>query len=102
MAINLQPEEKNIWRIVNAIIQLIQGRSNATGTVTLRANQTTTVVSAQNCSPDSRPQLYPMTVNAASIMTCIKAADVLLGSFTVTHASSSNTDLTFSWTCFGG
>lgn len=99
----LPPEEKNIWRIVQAVRQLLSGRSNSVGVVTLRANQTTTVVDksvalgAMNVSPSSEIFLTPKTANAAAVAatTYIAQGDVLLGSFTITHASSANTDQTF-------
>lgn len=101
--INLAPEEKNIWRVVAAVIQLMQGRCNSVGTVTLRANQTTTVVAAPNCGKGSKVFLFPQTLNAAAALstTYIQAADVLSKSFTVTHASAPSTDRTFSFDARG-
>lgn len=104
MAIVLQPEEKNLWRVVQAIIQLTQGRSNSTGVVTLAAGVTVTVVSAVNCSKGSRVFLTPETANAAAALatTYIKATDILQGSFTITHANTGTTDRTFGWDARGG
>lgn len=104
MAIQLAPEESSIWRIVQAIIQLVQGRSNNVGDVTLRTGQTTTTVSFPNCSKDCRVFLDPQTANAAAIKTTtfVLRANILQGSFVITHPSSANTDLTFSFQCAGG
>ena len=103
MAINLNPAEKDIWRIVQAIIQILQGRSNSVGLVTLRANQVTTVVSWPNCGKDSQIFFTAKTPHAEALspQPYVKTADVMLGSFTVTHASSANTDLIFGFDCRG-
>lgn len=104
MAIQLQPGERDLQRIVDAIIQLVTGRQNSIGDVTLRAGQTTTVVKFPNCSKDCRVFLFPQTPNAASIVatTYILRADILQKQFTITHASSASVDLTFSFLCIGG
>lgn len=104
MAINLLPTEKDIGRIVDAVRQLTQGRSNSVSTVTLRANQTTTVVPWINCGKDSQIFLTAKTPHAAALVPApyVKTADVVLGSFTITHPSNANTDLTFAFDCKGG
>lgn len=101
--INLAPEETNIWRVVAAVIQLMQGRCNSVGTVTLRANQTTTVVAAPNCGKGSNISLNPKTATAAAALatTYVQAADVLNRSFTITHLSTAATDKTFGWDARG-
>lgn len=104
MAISLDLSNLSPRRLYDAITQLIQGRGNYVGVVTLRAGQTTTVVSFVNCSIDCMPMLYPQTANAAAAVatTYIKAADVIQQQFTITHASSAHIDLTFSFACLGG
>ena len=98
----LSPSETRIPRIVQAIRQLLQGRADSGGTVTLRANQVTTVVSAQNCSPSCSVFLTPKTAHAAALAgPYVLAANTLLGSFTITHVSSAQTDLTFGWDARG-
>lgn len=102
MAINLQPTETGIFRIVQAIRQLIQGRSDATLEVTLRANQTTTVVTAINCSKDCEVFLSPRTANAAAAIPTTFISSVVQGSFTITHSSSAQLDRTYGVVCLGG
>ena len=101
--IDLSLEEKEISEIVRAIRELAQGRSNAGGLVTLRANQTTTVVGAINCSKDSKVFLTPRTANAAAAVptTYILATNMIQGGFTITHASAVSLDRTFGWVAFG-
>lgn len=105
----LSTKETNIWRIVQAVIQLLNGRSNSVGVVTLRAGQTTTVVDksvsvgAVNVSTSTQIFLTPKTANAAAVVgtTYIQAADIGLGTFTITHANSANTDQTFGFEARG-
>src|SRR3569833_1091598 len=99
--INLSTEEKSVPRIVAAIIQLMQGRSNAVGEVTLRANQTTTVVTkavsqaAVNVSMDSEVFLSPRTANAAAVFKDCWISATGQGTFTITHPSNADADKTF-------
>ena len=44
----LSPSETQLFRIVNAVRQLMQGRSNAAGSVTLAPGAASTAVSAPN------------------------------------------------------
>jgi hypothetical protein len=99
--IALQSTETRLFRIVAAIMQLAQGRSDAVGNVTLTPGATATVVKAVNCGKDSRIFLTPQTANAAAALAYVQAADVGLGSFTITHDSNAATDRTFSWGAFG-
>lgn len=90
--------------IITAIRQLIQGRSNATGTVTLTANQATTTVSKDTISGDAQVFLFPKTANAAAELgngTAYISA-VANGSFTVTHANNAQADRTFGYLVIGG
>lgn len=104
MAIQLLPTEKDVRRIVDAVIQLVLGRQNSIGDVTLRAGQTFTVVSFPNCSKDCRVFLFPQTANAAAAVptTYILRANILQLGFTITHANAGSTDRTFSFLCIGG
>lgn len=103
-AIVLRPNEDDIYRIVHAVRQLIEGRSNAIGTVTLTASSTTTTVSdAVNCGADSAVFLFPQTASAAAAMTVtyIASATVIAGQFIITHDSDAAVDRTFSYICLG-
>ena len=101
----LSLDEKNPRVQNQAIRQLMEGRSNATGTVTLTHDgvATTTTVTAQNCGPYSIVKLTPQTAHAAAAVatTYVKATDVKAGQFTVTHAATSNSDVTFGWAALG-
>ena len=106
MAIQIRPEEKDIWRIVQAVIQLVEGRHYAGGVVQLAvAPATQTTVSHPNCSKDSSPTLTPANAAAATEYgagTCY--VDETLtdqGSFTIKHSASA-TARRFYFLCGGG
>jgi hypothetical protein len=102
-ALTLSPAETGIPKIVLAIRQLTEGRSNATGTVTLAANAATTTVSAPNCAAASVVFLFPATAHAAAIVaaTYVLAANITQRQFIVTHTNDANTDKTFYWVALG-
>ena len=95
--------ETNIRRVVQAVRELFEGRSNAGGTVTLTANAASTTVAAINCGPESRPVLMPATANAAAEVGAgtIFVSAVSAESFVVTHANNAQTDRTFHWVALG-
>jgi len=103
--INLAPGETNAGRIVAAIRQLIAGRSNAAGAVTLNANATSTTVVAPNCAAGSEIFLFPRSANAAAEVKngtiYVPGANVANRSFVITHANNAQTDRTFSYLAIG-
>lgn len=103
MAIQLSELETNIRLIVAAVIQLVQGRSNATGKFTCTLTSTTTVVSAPNCSKDCEVFIRPIDANARSEAapgtTYVSSVDQ--GSFVVTHPSNGTTR-TWGYVAIGG
>lgn len=102
MAFNLSPTTEKIYDIVQAILQLLQGRGNFKGSVTLTAGATTKVVSFLNCSQDSGVFLSPRTANAAAALPTTYISSVGQGTFTITHANNAQTDRTFDFICKGG
>jgi hypothetical protein len=104
MAIQLQPQERDLARFNQAIRELVDGRHNATDRVTLTPNAATTVVTHPNCSKDCEPQLSPRTLHAAQEVgngtMYVSAVDN--GSFTITHANNAQNDRVFGFTVTGG
>ena len=97
----LATDEKNPRKLVTAINQLAQGRSNAAGACTLAANAASTSVSAQNCGAGSVVLLSPRSAHAAAEIaagTCYISA-VANGAFTIAHANNAQTDRTFGYVC---
>lgn len=86
------------------IRQLIDGRNNAVGTVTLTANVTTTVVARTNANANAYVFLMPLTANAAGAVatTYCLAANITKSGFTLTHANAVSVDRTFAYVLLGG
>src|ERR1700726_3140331 len=76
----LSPSETQLYVIVNAIRQLMQGRSNAAGSATLAAGAAATTVTAPNCAPGSQVFLFAKTAHAA--------AELAAGGFYVSAVAS--------------
>lgn len=87
--------------LATAVNELLKGRANNTGVVTLRANQPTTTVDDNLFNSDMVPLLIPTTANAAAALatTYLSARD--FGSFTLTHANASTTDRTYLYVRWG-
>ena len=97
----IRGKETNPQRIIQAIRDLQQGRSNAHGTFTLTGDGSATSlqVSAPTCAAGSQVNITATTANAAAISgVYVVAAN---GSFTVHHATTNNSDCTFTWSING-
>lgn len=101
MAIQLRPEEKDIWTIVQAIIQLVQGRQNSVGDIELAAGPVLTVVPFVNCSKDCRVFLQEQTALAFTAAARVAPADIEQGQFTIRHGVVA-AGAKFSFICVGG
>jgi hypothetical protein len=103
--LSLAPNETDQRKQNQAIRQIIEGRSNAVGSVTLAHDgvATTTTVTANTCGQNSCVFLFPTTAHAAAVVatTYIKTADISKSQFIITHAATSNSDVTFSYVCLG-
>jgi hypothetical protein len=84
------------------INQLVRGRSNCTGTVTLTASASSTTVTNNYINANSKPMLCPTTANAAAALATTYISAVAAGSFTITHANNAQVDKTFYWLGLGG
>src|SRR5262245_9446550 len=91
------PTERHPYRIVQAIRELFEGRSNAVGAFTLTANAASTTVIAPNCGSGSTVLCSPRTANAAAELGngTMYVATVANGAFTVTHANNAQNDRSF-------
>lgn len=99
----LSPVEVNPRRITSAINNMIDGRTDNYGSVTLRANEATTVVatSGLRVSENSTILLSPRTANAAAALATTYVSAKGNGTFTLTHANNSQTDKTFDFAWIG-
>jgi hypothetical protein len=97
----LDANERDLRRVVLVVNELGRGRSNATGEFTLATSATSTTVTAPNCAAGSVVLIVPKTANAAAALSTTFVSAVDNGSFTVTHASNTQTDRTFGYECRG-
>jgi hypothetical protein len=88
--------------VSDRVIDLIEGRSNATGLVTLTANATTTTVSKATINANAGLFLFPRTANAAAALATTHVSSVAAGSFVLTHANNAQTDRHFHYLVIGG
>lgn len=96
--------EGRFFEIVRCVLDAMQGRSLAVGSVTLTASATSTTVTAPWISPYDTIMLTPATANAASALatTYVQEADITKGQFVIRHANNAQTDRTFRWHSAGG
>lgn len=82
---------------------LVDGKVNCLGDVTLAANQSTTTVNDPRAGPESWIWPMPKTANAATELgngtLYISGQDN--GAFTITHANNGQTDRTFRYVVLG-
>lgn len=97
------PNETNLFRIVRGVRDLFEGRRNTTGSFTLTANTTTTVVTHLTFGATSVPLYVPSTANASAEIGngTMRVSARANGSFTITHANSAQTDRSFYYSIDG-
>ena len=101
-ALWIASDEKDPRRQNNVLQQLMQGRSNATGTLTLNSTgATSTTVTAPTVGADSKIKLTAQSSLAATETYWIGSTDVSKGQFVVHHSSSTSTSRTFSYIALG-
>jgi hypothetical protein len=90
---------REISEVVN---NLVEGKSNNTGTVTLAvASATTTTLYDERIGYDSVIVFMPTTANAASAMTNIYVSAKTQGSATLTHSANTSADKTYGYIVVG-
>jgi hypothetical protein len=90
---------REISEVVN---NLIEGKSNNTGTVTLAvASATTTTLYDERIGFDSIILFMPTTANAASAMTNLYVSAKTQGSATLTHSANTSADKTYGYIVVG-
>jgi len=99
----LSPFEQNPRRLALAINNIIDGRTENYGEVTLRANEATTTVATSGLvvSENSTLILTPRTANAAAALATTYVSTKGNGTFTLTHANNAQADKTFDFAWIG-
>lgn len=80
---------------------LYDGKSNNTGSVTLRAGETTTVVTDPRIGGGSAILLTPLSAHAAAALGGLWVSARATGSATLSHASTADTDKAFAYVVVG-
>lgn len=84
------------------INELLKGRANNVGEVTLTENVTTSTISDVRIKQTMTAVLIPRTANAAAAMTNVYISAVADGSITLTHSNTATVDRTFDYILHGG
>lgn len=106
MTLFLPPSGGNPREVALAIAQLIKGKINSVGTVTLAASVASTVVPESLVGDNSVILLMPQTAHAAAELgngtAYIAPADYVRGvSFKITHANNAQADRVFGYALLG-
>ena len=94
---------EHLRKLAESVNGIIDGRSNAYGTVTLDANQATTTLTDRRIAPDSCIGLMPETANAAAEIGAgtFYVSARTSGSATLTHANNAQADRTYTYAIVG-
>lgn len=98
-------ERRHRTQIATRVNQMLVGKINNVGDMTLAANSSATILKDQRLSASSTLQFDPLTANAAAELfggtMYITAANRRAGSFTITHSNAASTDRTFRYAILG-
>jgi hypothetical protein len=83
------------------INEMLKGRANNVGEVTLTENTTSTTISDIRIRLTMTAVLIPRTANAAAAMTNVYISAVADGSITLTHSNTATVDRTFDYILHG-
>lgn len=89
-------EPRAVAEVVN---NSMNGKTNNTGNVLLRASNTTTTITDERLGFDSVILLSPLTANAAAQTPYVSTK--AKGSVVITHTSTAHTDLNFDYIIVG-
>lgn len=100
---SVQPNEQDQRKQNEVIRQVMDGKTNNTGTVTLTASVASTAVIDARCGGNSVVLFSPTTSNASLE---VAAGTIFVSSygkktFTITHANNSQSDRTFKYVIVG-
>ena len=100
--LGLSPSGGDEREVATAVNNLLNGKLNSIGEVTLTDSQTTTTLSDRRLGPDSVVLLVPLTSNAAdAAIAGIYVSARTNGSCTLNHASDVDTDQDFAYAILG-
>ena len=98
---SVPPNGADARTTATVIRNLVDGKSNNTGSITLTANATSTNITDTRVGAYSVIVLMPRTANAATAMTAVYVSARGTGTATITHDSQSATDRSFEYAVVG-
>lgn len=97
----LIPATATTLQIATTTNEMLKGRANNVGSVTLTAGATTTTIADIRIKQTMTAVLIPRTANAAAAVTNVYISAVADGSITLTHANTATVDRTFDYILHG-
>lgn len=94
-------EKRHRRQIAVVVNNLLSGKMNNTGDLTITANAATTTLTNPRIGANSTILLMPTTANAAAALGGIYFTAFDKGSCTVNHANNAQTDRTFKYAVIG-
>ena len=94
------PEEW-VRKIADILNNVLEGKINATGSVTLTASSATTTLTDARIGPNTVIAFMPTTSNAAAGVTALYVSARTEGSATLTHANNAQIDRTYGYSLLG-
>lgn len=98
---NGKPDELTIRSMVRVINNIMKGKTNNRGEVTLEDGVATTTVNDTNAGGESVILLMPLTAHAAAAIATTYVSSQDKQTFTLTHANNAQTDRTFRYVIIG-
>ena len=97
------PDDHDAWllQLTDVVNNVIAGKLNNNGTVTLTANAASTTFTDSRIGANSVICLMPTTANAAGALATTYFATFLKGSCVINHANNAQVDKTFGFTITG-
>ena len=97
------PELNREWvrKVAEILNNVMLGRTNNTGTVTLDANSATTTLTDKRLGPKSVITFMPTTANGAAAMTNLYVSARGKQTATLTHSNTADADKSFNFSISG-
>lgn len=92
---------EQLRRVVTAVNNILRGKTNNVGSVTLTANAASTALSDIRIGINSVIVLQPTTANAAAALATTYVGTPGDGTVTITHANNAQTDRVFLYCVIG-
>tara|TARA_S200002703_G_C3700544_1_gene215138 strand:- start:382 stop:711 length:330 start_codon:yes stop_codon:yes gene_type:complete len=99
--LSIPDTEQHLRLVSTSLNNTINGKLNSTGSITLRANQTTTTLTDARIGGNSVIVFMPTSANGRTGLNGLHVSARASGSATLTHASSGNSDQNLSYCVIG-